>query len=98
MLSFPGVPLECVEDDLQMSGVVEEIGVADVYEEGVDIVLPDVVGIGFLNVEEIIVRDGLFVGAVTFADIGLQLAYGCVEVDEDIGLYDLGLEDVEEIR
>ena len=97
MLPFPGVPLECVENDLQMGGVVEEVRVTDVDEEGSDIVLPDVVCIGFLDVEQVVVGNGLFVGAVAFADIGLQLAYGCMEVDEDIGLHDLGLEDVEKI-
>ena len=97
MLSCHRVAFERIEDDLQMSGVVKEVGVAYVHDERVDIVLPDIVRVGFLNVEEIIIRNALFVGPVTFADIGLQLAYRCVEIDEDVGLYDLGLEDVEEI-
>ncbi len=71
MLPFPRIALQRIEDDLQMSRVVEEVGVADVHEERADIVLPDIVGIGFLDAEQIIVRDGLFVGAVAFADIGL---------------------------
>src|SRR6202161_280254 len=78
-LSCPRVAFERVEDDLQMSGVVEEVGVADVYDERADIVLADIVRVGFLDVEEIIIGNALFVGPVTFADIGLQLAYRCVE-------------------
>lgn len=97
MLAFSGITLQCVEDDLQMCGVVEEVGVADIHDEGPDIVLADVMGIGFLDAEEIIVRDALFVWAVPFTDIGLQLAYRSVEIDKDIGLYNLGLEDVEKI-
>jgi len=97
MLAFPGGVFKRVEDDLKMSGVVEKVGVADVHEQSPDIVLPDIMGIGFLDAKEIIVRDALFVGAVTFSDIGLQLAYRGVKVDQDVGLHDLGLKDVEEV-
>ena len=97
MLSFAGIAVECVENDLQVRGVIEEIRVGDIDEEGADIMLPDIVGIGFLDAEQVVVGYGLFVGAIAFADIGLQLAHRRMEVDEDIGLHDLGLEDVEEI-
>lgn len=96
MSAFAGIALECVEDNLQMGGVIEEVGVADVNNEGADIVLPDIMGISFLDAKEVIIRDALFVWPVPFADIGLQLVDRCVEVDEDIGLDHLGLEDLEE--
>ena len=97
MLTFARIPLEGVEDDLQMCRVIEEVGVADVDEKGAGIVLLDIAGIGLLYGEEVIIGDALFVRAVPLADIGLQFADRSVEVDQDIRLYDLGLEDIEEI-
>jgi hypothetical protein len=59
-----------------MDGVTEEVRIRDVNEQGFEIMLLDIVGIGFLDGEQVIVRDHLFVGAVSFLYILLQFIHG----------------------
>ena len=89
MLAFVQILFQGIQDHLQMLFIPQEIGIADVHEYGLDIVLPDIMGIGLLDIEQVFVRDGLFVGPVPFSDILLQLAHGCMEIDQDIGLHQL---------
>jgi hypothetical protein len=71
MLSFADIPVQGIEYDIEVCLVIQEVGVADVDEKSPDIVLADIVGISLLNIEQIFIRYGLFVGAVAPPDIGL---------------------------
>ena len=71
MLSFADIPVQSIEYDIEVSLVIQEVGVADIDEKGPDIVLADIVSISLLDIEQILIRYGLFVGAVTPPDVGL---------------------------
>jgi hypothetical protein len=71
MLSFTDIPVQGIDYDLQVRLVIQEVGIADVYEKGPDIVLADIIGVSLLDIEKIFIRYGLFVGAVTPPDVGL---------------------------
>ena len=75
--------------------IPQEIGAADVYEYGLDIMLPDIMCISLLDIEQVFVADGLFIGPVPFFDILLQFAHGSMEIDQDIGLHQLFVDDLE---
>jgi hypothetical protein len=51
MLPFTDIPVQCIDYDLQVRFVIQEVGIADVYEKGPDIVLADIVGISLLYIE-----------------------------------------------
>ena len=78
-----------VQDYLEMFLVAQEIGIGRIYKKGFDTMLPDVTGIGFLQPEQIIIGYGLFIRPVSLPDIFLQLLYGCVQIDQEVGLYQL---------
>ena len=59
--------------------------------------LTDVVGVGFLQVEKILVFYALLVGPSSFADIALQFVYRGMQVDQQVGLHDLLVDDVEDL-
>ena len=67
--------VECIDNTVQMLFVAQKIGIAGIYKQRFNIVLFNVIGIGFLNVEQVLVGDGLFVHAVALSDILLQTAY-----------------------
>ena len=89
------VLFQCVEDDFKVRLVAQKIGIADVYKKGADIVLTDIVRIGFLDIVQVIIRDMLFIAAVAFSDIGLELAHGSMKIDQNIRLDHLGMYNVE---
>ena len=97
MLPFADIPVQGIEYDLQVRLVIQEVGVADVYENGLDIMLLDIIDIGFLDTEQVGVRDRLFVGPVPFPDILLQLTHRRMEVDQDIRLDQLLIDDIEKL-
>lgn len=88
--------IQRIEDDLQVLFIAQEIGIAGIYKQGFDIVLLDIVGIGFLDIEQIIIRDILLIRPVPLFDIGLQPGYRCMQVYQDIWLYKLLVDDVEQ--
>ena len=96
MLPFSIIFIQCVYDGIQMGFISQEIGMGSIYKECFDIMLFNISRIGFLQAEQVIIRDGLFIGAVPFAYIFLQFAYRRMQVDQDIRLYDLRIDDIEQ--
>lgn len=88
--------VERIHDGFQMQFIVDEIGLGSIYKQRFDVVLFDVLGVGFLQGEEIIVGDVLLVTAVAFADVFLQFVDRRMQIDQDLWLYDLGIDDVEQ--
>ena len=72
--------IQCIQYHLQMFFITQEIGIAGVDENGFDIVLFDIAGIGFLYAEQVFIGYGLFVLAIPFFDVGLQFIHGCMQV------------------
>ena len=93
MLPVLIILIQCIKNHLQVRFIVQEIGIAGIYEKGFDIMLLDIMRIGFLDIEEIIIRDILFVGAVSFFNIHLQLRYRRMQVNQDIRLHQLLVND-----
>ena len=89
MLSFPQVSFQGIQHHPEVPLVTQEVGVAHIYKDSTDIVLPDIMSIGLLDIEQIFVGNGLFIGAVPFADVFLQLADGGMQLDKDIRLHEL---------
>ena len=85
-----------IEDDLEMFFVSEKIGVGRINKKRFDSMLAYITGIGFLQVKEVIIGDGLLIGTVSFPDIFLKLLDRCVQVDEQVGLHQLLVNDIEE--
>jgi len=56
----------------------------------------DVAGVGFLYAEQILVGNFLFVRPVSFPDVLLQLVHGAVQVNEQVGLDELLVNNVEQ--
>lgn len=75
---------------------VQEIGIGSIHDQGLKIMLSDIMRVGFLNGEQVIVRNALFVGPVAFPDIGLQSVYRCMQIDKDIRLQQLLEQDLKE--
>ena len=96
MLPFGVVLIEGINNDLQVFLVAQEIGIGHIDKDGLQIVLPDVMGIGFLYAEEVFVGYSLLVGAVSLFDVLLQFADGRVKVDQDIRLDQLLVDDLKQ--
>src|SRR5215203_5357736 len=58
-----------LDNGLQVPLVGEEVGIGGIYEEGLHVVLPDVVGIRLLDGKKVVVRDIELVGAVALANV-----------------------------
>jgi hypothetical protein len=96
MLAALIVAFQCVEDGLQVFLVAEEVRVRGVHEERLYIMLPDVLGIGLLYAEQVFLGDILFIGSFALADVLQQIMHGGVEVDEQVRLYHLLVNDLEQ--
>ena len=59
MLSFFVFLIQRIEDDLEMLFIAQEVSIAGIHEQGLHIVLFDIVSIGFLYVEQVVVRNVL---------------------------------------
>ena len=85
-----------IGDHLKMFFITKEISVGSIHKQCFHIVLPDIMRIGFLNAEQIVVRDSLFIRTVPFFDILLQLIHRRVKVNEDLRLDQLLVHDLEQ--
>ena len=81
MLPFLVIFFQCIQHYLQMFFIAQEVGIGSIYEKGLDVVLPYVMRISLLNVEQVFIRNVLLIRAVALADVLLQLAYRRVQVD-----------------
>src|SRR5260221_7002566 len=97
MLSFTQVPFQRIQDHPEMFFIPQKIGVAYIHENSPDIVLTDIVGIGLLYIEQVSVRDRLFVRTISLSDILLQFTYRGMEINEDIRMDQLGIDNIEKI-
>ncbi len=95
---LPGVIilLQRVEHNLHVAFIARKIGIGSIDEYCFQIVLPDVAGIGILQVKKILVGYGLLVGALTSANVFLQFFDGCMQVDQYIWVQQLLVNDIEE--
>lgn len=96
MLSLGIFFIQGVHDGLQVLLVAQEISIGSIYKEGLQVVLLYVVGVSFLDAKQVIIRDIQLVGAVALTDVLLQLGHGCVQVNYDLGLYELLQDDIEQ--
>ena len=78
--------IQRMNNGLKVCRIVEKIGLAGIYQQCFYVVLPDILGIGVLNIQEIVVFDLLLVTSVSFSDVLLQFMYWCVQIDQDIRL------------
>lgn len=85
-----------INDGLKVFGVAKKISIACIHHNGFDIVLPDIVGVGLLDIEQVIIRDLLLIRAVSFSDIFLQFVDRCVQIDQQFRHDHLLLEDIKQ--
>lgn len=86
---------QCFNDHLEMFFIAQKIGIGSIHKKRFDIMLFDVMGIGFLDAEQVIVRDILFIGTIPFFDIGLQAVDRRMQVNEQVWLHQLLMNDIE---
>ena len=96
MLAIIQVFTQGIQDHLQMFFVAQEVGIADIHENGADIMLPDIAGICLLDLKKVFIWNTLFIGPVPSSYILLQLTDRCMQIDEDIRLDQLGMNNVEQ--
>src|SRR3990170_8921928 len=94
MLSFRIILIQCISNHLQMIAITQKIGIGCIYKQCFDIMLFDIIRIGFLYVEQVGIRYLLFVGPVSFFNIGLQFFYRSMQVTKQIWLYQLLMNNV----
>lgn len=88
--------IQCINYGLQVFFIAQKIGMGCINKKGFDVMLFYVVGIGLLQVKKIFVLNILFVRAVAFFYIHLQFMYGGMQVNQDIGLEELLVNDIEQ--
>ena len=66
--------------------ISEEIGIARIHKQCFQIMLAYIMCVGFLQPEQVVVRNIQFVWPVSFPDIFLKFLYGYVQVDKQVGL------------
>src|SRR6187200_1324779 len=76
--------------------VVQEIGIAGINKQRFYIMLFDILCIGFLEIEQVLIRNRLLVTAVPFFYVLLQLAYRSMQVNKNIWLYELLMNDIKQ--
>jgi hypothetical protein len=96
MLPLRIVPVERINNGMEMFFVAEKICFGNVNENRSHVVLFNIMRISFLYVEQIIVGDLLLVAAVAFADIFLQPVNRCVEINNNVWLYYLLQNNIEQ--
>ena len=95
MLSLLILFVQRIYHHLQVLFIPEEVGIGGINKNCFQIMLPDIVRICFLDVEQVFIRDVLFIGTFPFAYVLLQLAHRRMQVDNDIGLDQLLVHDLE---
>jgi hypothetical protein len=74
------------KNGLQMLFVSKKICIAGINKQRFNVVLFDVLCISFLQVQQVIIGNILFIAAVTLADILLKFAYRRMQVNKQIRL------------
>src|SRR5437016_354938 len=97
MLSFVEILIQGLHYHLTVFAVAQKICVADVYENSLYVVLTDIIRIGLLDIEQVFIGNTLLIGAIPFPYIPLQPADRGVQVNKDIGFYQLGMDDLEQL-
>ena len=69
MLSMVIVFFQCVNNGLQMFWIAKKVRIARIHKNGFNVVLADIMGIGLLNVEQVIIGNFLLIRAVAPADV-----------------------------
>src|SRR5947209_5110687 len=96
MLPMGIVGIKGVNDDLQVFWIAQEIGIGDIHEDGIQVVLAYVMRIGFLYAEQVVVRYFLFIRPVSLPDVLLQPVDRRMEVQEQVRLDQLLMDYIEE--
>ena len=60
-----------IQNNLKMFFIAEKVSVRCINKQGLDAMLPDITGIGFLKFKQIVIRNRLLVWPVSFAYIFL---------------------------
>jgi hypothetical protein len=95
MLARSPIFIQCADDRLQVPFIPKEVSPGRIHEQCLHIVLPDVVGIGLLDIRQVFVGNGLLVRSVPLSDILLKPRHRRMQVDKDIRLGDLLVDDIE---
>ena len=63
--------IQCFKNSVKMFGVSYEISIGSIHEKRFDIVLLDILRIGLLQIEQVIVGNRLLITSVSFLDVFL---------------------------
>ena len=77
---------QCIEQYPEVFFISQEIGIRRINKQCFQVMLPDVMRIRFLQPEQVIIGNVQFVRAISFPDIFLELMYGHMQVNENMGM------------
>jgi hypothetical protein len=66
MLPIIKILIQCIDHGLEMFFIAQEIRIAGINKNGFDIVLFDIAGIRFLDIEQVFIRNGLLIERFRF--------------------------------
>ena len=89
--------IQCIDDHLQMFFIAYEVRIAGIYKKCFYIMLLDILGISFLQAEEVAAVNSLLILTVPFFNIFFQPLYRAVQVDQYIRLNDLWINDLKQL-
>ena len=96
MLAWSVVLFKGIEYGFKMFFVSEEVCIGCIYKQCFDAMLFNITGVGFLEPEQVIVWNGLFIGAISFANIFLKLLNGGMQINKEIRLNKLLVDNIEQ--
>ncbi len=96
MLPLLVIHIQRSNNNLHVFFFSEKIGIGSIHKKGFQVVMLDVAGISFLDTEEVFIGNILLVRTVSFPDVLLQPVHGAVQVNEQVGLDELLVNNVEQ--
>ena len=94
MLSNGVVLFDSLKDYPHMFFIVQKICIARIHKQRFEGMLSDVIGIGLLYVEKIIIGDVLLISPVPLSDVLLKPVYRRVQIYKQVRLDQLLMDDI----
>src|SRR5580765_4605790 len=76
--------------------ITQKISIGCINKNSFDVMLFDIMSIRFLYTEQILIGNILFVRSITFFNICLELGNRSMQIDQDVGFYQLLMNDVKQ--
>ena len=96
MLPRGPIAVQRLYNSIEVFIVTKEIRMFGIHDKCGDVVLADIIRISLLDIKQVMVTDIFFIVPVPLPDIFLEFIYGCMEVNQNIGLDELLIDDIKQ--